>query len=166
MNTTNRNKVSIAVLLLCGSALWIIPSQIEDGETSFAAGAALLPDVAVSLILFLTLLELIHSLVKTARSVAGREQALANDVPLKNAQVLAVVFVTGAMSIYAFVLPVAGYLLSSTLLLGFLMLCTGAPRSRQVIAVTFAIVLILYLGMKFGFGVNIKALPDLAFLGG
>ena len=166
MIITNKNTISIVIVLFCVGALWIIPLQIEDGETAFATGATMLPDLAVSLILLFTLTDLLHSLVKAIRSTAGREEALANDVPLKGPQFLGLTLVAGAMSIYAFVLPEWGYLVSSMLLLAFLMKCTGARSLTKLVAVTAVVVLGLYLCMKYGFGVHVKALPNLAGLGG
>lgn len=166
MTITNRNRALIIVVLLCGIALWIIPSQVEDGETSFAAGAALLPDIAVSLILIFAIVDLSISLLRSARSPVGREAAAADDVSMGGAQVWGVVIVAGAMALYALVLPYLGYLVSSVLLLAFLMKCTGARHFGKLAGITVVTVIILYIGMRYGFGVRLQALPDLALLKG
>ncbi|MEX3010455.1 tripartite tricarboxylate transporter TctB family protein [Hoeflea sp. TYP-13] len=166
MTITNRNTVSIVIVLLCGIALWIIPGQVEDGETSFATGAALLPDLAVSLILIFTLLDLLISFGKSVQSAANRKMAVAGDIALKGAQFSGVVIVAGVMALYAFVLLHLGYLVSSTLLLAFLMTCTGARHFSKLAVITVAAVCVLYLGMRYGFGVHLPVLPDLTVLKG
>lgn len=152
----------MVVALLCGAALWIIPSQVEDGEPAFATGASLLPDVAVSLILIFALSDLVLSFARSRRTVNGPNTETVEDVTLAGPQFAGLLSVTTAMTVYALVLPVLGYLLSSTLLLAGLMLCTGGRRPITLIAVTASAVFSLYLGMKYGFRIHLQALPDLA----
>lgn len=159
---TNRQIASIVVALLCAAALWIIPSQVEDGEPGFATGASLLPDVAVSLILIFALSDLVLSLARSRRSVNQHDAEGPEDVALGGAQFSGMLSVAGAMTLYALVLPVLGYLLSSTLLLAGLMVCTGGRRPVTLIAVTAGAVFVLYLGMTYGFRIHLQALPDLA----
>lgn len=157
---TNRQIASIVVVLLCGAALWIIPSQVEDGETAFATGASLLPDVAVSLILIFALSDLVLSIARSVGSSDRRNADGAGDVALKGPQLAGLATVAGAMTLYALVLPALGYLLSSTLLLALLMFCTGGRRPLILIAVTLGAVFVLYLGMTYGFRINLQAFPN------
>lgn len=157
---TNRQIASMVVALLCGAALWVIPSQVEDGEPAFATGASLLPDVAVSLILIFALSDLMLSLARSRRPANRSRAENVEDVALGGAQFTGLLSVTAAMTVYALVLPVLGYLLSSTLLLAGLMLCTGGRRPFTLIAVTAGAVFILYLGMTYGFRIHLQALPD------
>jgi len=159
---TNRQVVSVVIVMLCGVALWIIPAEVDDGQTSFASGAALLPDLAVSLILFFVLLDLVISF---ARRIS-MTKVLEADVVIKRAQILGLLTVVGAMTVYAIALLLLGYLVASGLLLIFLMFCTGGRNIALIVVISVMAVAVLYLGMRYGFGIHLPALPNFTELKG
>ncbi len=161
---TNRQIISIVILLLCGVAFYAIPTQTEDGENAFLSGASLLPDLAVSLIFVFTVLELAFSLLPHRRSPADaaisadRKKA---DVVVGRNQFNGVIIVAGLLAVYAFFMLQAGYVVSSALLLTTLMVCAGGRRPVLIVSIAIILSTILFVGLRFGFGTNINALPVL-----
>ena len=164
---TNRQILSVVILLFCGVAFYAIPLQTEDGENAFLSGASLLPDLAVSLIFVFTVLELALSFLPRRRSptdVAPVTDSKATDsktadVTIGRSQIMGVVIVASLLAIYAFAMLKAGYVVSSALLLIGLMFCAGGRRPVLIISIAIAISTILFVGLRFGFGTNINAFP-------
>lgn len=171
---TNRQILSIVILMLCGVAFYAIPSQTEDGDNVFLSGASLLPDLAVSLIFVFTVLELVLSFLPGRRSTTDSpvdtsstidtfsaidKSGKSSDVIIRRNQIFGVSTVACLLTGYGFFMFHLGYVVSSTLLLICLMVCAGGRRPVLMITVAIAISTILFIGLRFGFGTNINALP-------
>lgn len=163
---TNRQILSVVILLLCGMAFYAIPLQTEDGENAFLSGASLLPDLAVSLIFIFTALELALSFL-TRRHLptnapkdptVGADSKTA-DVAFGRSQIEGIIIVTGLLAVYAFFMLQAGYVVSSALFLVSLMFCAGGRRPVLIICIAIVVSTILFIGLRFGFGTNINAFP-------
>ena len=151
----NRQIVSMVIVLLCVAAFWIIPSQTNDGRSGFATGASLLPDMAVTLVLVFSLLDLF--LLTLRRNRQGDDQA--TDVSIGRPQLLALAAVVGGMALYALTLESVGYFVASALLLAGLMVCIGARDRTQITIVTALSVAVLYLGMRYGLDIRLPTWP-------
>lgn len=163
---TNRQIISIVILLLCGMAFYAIPSQTEDGESAFLSGASLLPDLAVSLIFIFTTIELALSLLNSHRANTDTATDTDTNIDRKTTavvfgsnQIMGLTIVAGLLAVYAFVMLRAGYVVSSALLLICLMVCAGGRRPIMILGVAIVISTILFIGLRFGFGTNINAFP-------
>ena len=159
---TNRQLVSVVILLLCGMAFYTIPLQTEDGEDAFLTGASLLPDLAVSLIFVFTALDLASSIFTRRHSPTGvcdNEENNSADVVIGSNQLMGVVIVAGLLALYAFRMLQIGYVVSSALLLASLMFCAGGRHPILMTSVAIVVATILFTGLRFGFGTNINAFP-------
>ena len=152
---SNRQLCSIAILVLCGMAAYVIPAQTEDGEDAAFAGASLLPNLAIALIFLFTALDLAVSFLRQRTPLASGE----TDVPMGVNQVRGVCAVALLLFIFTLILSPAGYLLSSALLLGGLMLVTGGRDRLQILVTSVVAAGVLFAGLRFAFGININALP-------
>ena len=159
---SSRQISSLVILMMCGVAFYVIPTQMEDENRGFMTGASLMPDLAVSLIFVLTLLDLFLSFLTKRLAAAQTGATSSNDMPIGTHQFLAILVVAGAMTIYGSFMVQAGYVLSSAVTVAFLMVCTGGRRPLQIACVAIAASGVIFLGLRFGFGVNINAFPSFA----
>jgi hypothetical protein len=157
---TNRQIASCVILALCGMAFYVIPLQTEDGEIGFLSGASFMPGLATSLIFVFTALDLVFSLITRRHlSTHSRVDDKSNDVIIGDTQIKGVAIVSGLLTAYALSMLHIGYVVSSTLFLIGLMVSAGGRRPLLLITVAIAMALILYCGLRFGFGTNINAFP-------
>jgi hypothetical protein len=117
---TNRQIISIIILLLCAVAFYIMPMQIDDGEVGAFVGASLMPTLAVSLIVVFVSFDLILSVFLNDMSKTG-DKAGQGDVLFESSQISSIVIVIGLLSLFGMFLIPAGYVLASTALLAGLM---------------------------------------------
>lgn len=137
-----------------------MPSQIDDGEVGAFVGASLMPTLAISLIAVFVVFDVILSIVWTGVSKTGAEREH-EDVAIGRSQISSVLIVAGLLSFFALFLSPAGYILSSTVLLAGLMVLTGGRQLVRIAIISFVTTCILYVGLRFGFGIHINAFPDL-----
>ena len=158
---TNRQIISIIILLLCAVAFYIMPMQIDDGEVGAFVGASLMPTLAVSLIVVFVSFDLILSVFLNDMSKTG-DKAGQGDVLFESSQISSIVIVIGLLSLFGMFLIPAGYVLASTALLAGLMFLTGGRQLVRIFIISLMTTCILYMGLRFGFGVHINAFPTLS----
>ncbi len=161
IHMTNRQIISIIILLLCAVAFYAMPMQIDDGEAGAFVGASMMPTLAVSLIVGFVLFDLILSVFLNDTPKTG-DKVGQGDVLFGSGQISSVVIVTGLLSFFGLFLIPAGYVLSSTTLLAGLMFLTGGRQPVRIFIISLLTACILYTGLRFGFGVHINAFPTLS----
>ncbi len=162
----NRELVSLTVIFLSLIAFWIVKNSLRAGGETFATGAALLPDLAVSVILGLSCLNLLRSVLGRQKSAATGADLTEDDVPVAGPQIRALLFVCGSMVIFSIGFPVIGYLPMSVLLLIGLMVAAGGRHKTGIILISGITVAVLYLGIRYGLGFHVQILPDFLMSGG
>lgn len=162
MFMTNRQIMSLLIIVLSGFVLWIIPTQVRGDNQLFGANGTLLPALAIGLMLVLSLLDFILSMLSTSRSDKDRQLARANDVSIKKPQAFGIGLVVVLMVLFVWLLPVFGYLAVSTALLVGLMLGVGG-RGRPIVIILTSIIAVgvLFLALRYGLGLRLQIWPNL-----
>ncbi len=159
---TNRQIISIVILLLCGVAFYAISLQTGDGEAAAFEGASMMPNLAVSLIFTFTLVELVLSRLRKRHIATGGRHGHDDDVNLGRSQLGSVLVVSGLLTLFALILLPAGYLLAGFLLVVGNMLITGGRNTVTIVVIATVATIVLYLGLHYGFGIHINAFPQLS----
>ncbi len=159
---TQRAVAALAIVVLCLCGLWLLPAEVDDGETGFARGAAMLPAFAILIIAGLVAADAILSTLARRPDAADCGGGAAIMGP---AQWRSLALVVVAMAGFAAALPYLGYLTPSALLVGVLMYAAGARGFLSLGAMSLAAASVLYLGVRYGFGIYVSAWPDLTRLG-
>lgn len=162
----SRQLISLAIMLFCAVAFWIIKSNLRSDGEPFASGAALLPDLAVALMMGLSLLNLTRSYLNRNSSTSSDVGMREADVAIGAPQVTAIGLVAGLMLAFTLIFPVIGYLPVSVLLLVALMVAAGGRNKTAIVLVSCLTVSVLYVGLRYGLGVHVKILPNFMMLGG
>ena len=161
---TERRIAALGVAAAAIGALWLIPTEVADGQTGFAAGAAMLPSFAAPGVAALTLADAFLFRSGRGGPVGDHEEADARI--MGPAQWRGLGFVIAAMAIYVAVLPWLGYLAPSAILVAALMRAAGGRRSAVIAAGAVGSAGLLFLGVRYGFGIYLRPWPDLALIGG
>ncbi len=162
MFMTNRQIMSLLVVILSGLVLWIIPTQVRGDNQLFGANGTLLPALAVGLMLILSFLDFTLSILSTAKSDKGRQLARTNDVTINKPQAFGIGLVVVSMVLFVWLLPVFGYLaVSSVLLVGLMLGIGGRGRPVAIILTSVIAVGVLFLALRYGLGLRLQIWPDL-----
>lgn len=162
MFMTNRQIMSLLVVILSGLVLWIIPTQVRGDNQLFGANGTLLPALAVGLMLILSFLDFTLSIFSTTKSDKGRQLARANDVTINKPQAFGIGLVVVSMVLFVWLLPVFGYLaVSSALLVGLMLGIGGRGRPVAIILTSVIAVGVLFLALRYGLGLRLQIWPDL-----
>ncbi len=157
----SRQIISLVIVLMCGVMFYIIPLQTEDGEAAALTGASLMPNLAIGLIFGFSLFDLALSFFRKPKPATAKGEIPSDMVIMGKDQFLGVLMVVCALTVFALVLRPIGYVPASVLLLSALMFFTGGKRLVTIAIIATATTSVLYLGLRFGFGIHINAFPDL-----
>lgn len=163
---TNRNVLSLIVMIASAGALWRLPGHVRGDNALFGMNGTLLPGLALAAMALLSLPNAASGVLKVLRGPAARPSPEADAVDFGKASVFGVVLVTMAAVLFSIGLPWVGFLSVSLGFLAALMLGTGGRDLRVILAVALASVAILYLGLRYGLGIHLQIWPHPALWAG
>lgn len=166
MSFTIRETASIAIAVLSGAALWMLPAHVRGDNQLFGANGTLLPALALSIICALSVLDTVRNLHARRRNSPPPADRRADDAVFGRVEIAGMLLVTGLALLFTVALGTLGYLLAAVLLVLALMFGTGGRDLRVNLVVSILAVLILYAGVRYGLGVRLQPWPDLAFRAG
>lgn len=160
---TNRQVVSITIILFCSIALFAISLQTGDGEAGALEGASLMPNIAVGLMFSFTLLDLMISLLQRRRVSAKSDGEFDDAVNWGKHQWFSILAVSGVLTFFSLIMKPAGYIMAGFLMVAAIMLIAGGRNLVKIVLIAFVATVVLYVGLHFGFGISINAFPMLFF---
>ena len=152
-------------MVLSAGALWHLPNHVRGDNQLFGANGTLLPALALSIICGLAALGALRNMFGTWRNAETAEGGT-DDVPFGRASVFSILLVTLLAGFFAVSLRKIGYIPAGFLLVLALMFGTGGRNLGQNLVISVLAVVLLYVGVRYGLGVHIKAWPDLGFWAG
>ncbi|WP_206198121.1 tripartite tricarboxylate transporter TctB family protein [Shimia sediminis] len=158
--------MSLLLIALSLVGLWVSKSELRSGGTPFASGEAMLPELALCLILGLSILNLVRGLMARADKAKTMDVGAEIDVAIAAPQIAAILFVCGLMVAYSLAFTVIGYIPASIVLLAVLMASAGGRNKMAISLVSVLVAIVLYLGLRYGLGVHAKAFPEFLALKG
>ena len=159
MFVTNRNVVSVAIMILSGFALWQLPNHVRGDNQLFGANGTLLPALALSIICGLAALGALRSMIGGQNRVPETEDGT-EDVPFGKASIASVLLVILLAGFFAVSLRTIGYIPAGIVLVLALMFGTGGRNAGRNLMISVLAVILLYLGVRYGLGVHLKVWPN------
>lgn len=156
MSLTNRSIASLAIAVLSGVALWMLPDHVRGDNRLFGSNGTLLPALALAIILGLSVLDILLNILAAWSDRTHH----ADHVPIGSGAVFGMVLVTLLAGVFAVLLRPVGYVPVAILLVSALMVGTGGRRPLVVLAVSAVAVAILVAGLRFGLGVHLQLWPS------
>lgn len=168
---TRIKRDTIAYLLIAGFCLlmlsWAIPTY-TPAYPGYGASPALVPNVAISVILFMACLSLVRIVVAiyTNKPVCTEEREFPEDVKgddgftqvgRVNLKHLATIMIPCVLLVVA--IEYVGYEIASLTFLIVLQYVIGCRKCFQTLALSIILTAVLYIVMRYGFGVPVPG-PD------
>ena len=159
MLLTNRNKISLVLVVLSGVSLWGLPDQVRGQNQLFGMNGTLLPALALALICGFSLLDLLLGLLFSHRLHWSLVTQKGDDVLLSASCVYGLLLVALGSSLFTLSLLWIGYIPASAALVLCLMIGLGGRKTTLLLVVSLVAVTSLYFGMRFGLGIHLQAWP-------
>lgn len=157
---TNRNILSLIIVIASAGALWQLPGHVRGDNALFGMNGTLLPGLALATIFLLSLPNAASGLLKALRGLATRTSPETDAADFGKASVFGVALVTAAAVLFSIGLPQVGFPAVSLGFLVVLMLGTGGRNPPVILATALASVTTLYLGLRYGLGIHLQIWPD------
>ena len=152
-------------MVLSGFALWQLPNHVRGDNQLFGANGTLLPAIALSVICALAALGALRNMFGNWLKAEVAEDGT-DDVQFGRASVSGILLVTLLAGFFAVSLRTIGYIPAGIILVLALMFGTGGSHAGRNLMISVLVVVVLYVGVRYGLGVRLQAWPDLGIWAG